>query len=89
MLKCLNLNISFDLDYSAGELRDLPLPVGWHYDSIRGYEVDVGVVDVLVDHGGHQSHCTSLLESPIAFNLKNLGHLSEIQILTREMSKGN
>ena len=53
MLKCLNLNISFDLDYSAGELRDLPLPVGWHYDSIRGYEVDVGVVDVLVDHGEH------------------------------------
>ena len=71
-------------------IRDIPLPVCWHYDSISCYEVDVGVVDVLVHHGGHQSHGSPLLKSPIAFDLKNLVlHLSEIQFLTLEMSKGN
>ena len=65
------------------------IPVSWYYDSIRGYEVDVGVVDVLVHHGGHQSHSSALLECPIAFDLKNLGHLSEIQFLTLEMSEEN
>ena len=70
-------------------MRENPLPVGWYNDSIRGDEVDVCVVDVLVHHGRNQSHRSSLLESPIAFNLKNLGHLSEIQFLTLEMSTEN
>ena len=70
-------------------IQTFSLPISWYYDSIIGHEVDVGVVDVLVNHGRHQSHCSALLEGPIAFDFKNLGHLSEIQFLTLEMSTEN